>query len=54
MSTRSLAASPCRAERTTFHGWQAVTLGNGLVEAVAVPDIGGRMMAYDLGPYPYL
>ena len=54
MSTGSLAASPCRAERTTFQGWQAVTLGNGLVEAVAVPDIGGRIMAYDLGPYPYL
>ena len=39
---------------TEFHGWQAVTLQNDLARVVAVPDIGGRMMAYDLGEYPYL
>lgn len=42
------------AEATTFHGWQAVRLGNGLVQLVAVPDIGGRVMAYDVGPHPFL
>lgn len=44
----------CRAERIDFHGWQAVKLNNGLVEAVVVPDVGGRIVAYDLGPYPFL
>lgn len=37
-----------------FHGWNAYEIGNGLIRLVAVPDIGGRIMAYDLGPYPYL
>jgi len=54
MNEDVLACPPCRADRTIFHGWRAVKLGNGLVEAVAVPDIGGRILAYNLGPYAYL
>jgi hypothetical protein len=41
-------------ENSEFRGWNAIVLSNGLVRAVAVPDIGGRVMAYDLGEYPYL
>jgi hypothetical protein len=37
-----------------FHGWTAYEIGNGIVRLVAVPDIGGRIMAYDLGDHPYL
>ena len=37
-----------------FHGWNAYEISNGLIRLVAVPDIGGRIMAYDLGSYPYL
>ena len=37
-----------------FHGWDAYEISNGLIRLVAVPDIGGRIMAYDLGPYAYL
>jgi hypothetical protein len=37
-----------------FHGWNAYEINNGLIRLVAVPDIGGRVMAYDLGSYPYL
>ena len=37
-----------------FHGWAAYEINNGLIRLVAVPDIGGRVMAYDLGTYPYL
>lgn len=48
------ALQPCSIAGVTFHGWQAVNLTNGLVRAVAVPDIGGRLMAYDLGDVPYL
>ena len=44
----------CRIEQREFRGWQAAYLKNDLITLVAVPDIGGRIMAYDLGPYPYL
>lgn len=39
---------------TNFRGWDAIRLSNGIVSLIAVPDIGGRLMAYDLGDYPYL
>ncbi len=44
----------CRVEERDFRGWQAAYLKNDLITLVAVPDIGGRIMAYDLGPYSYL
>jgi hypothetical protein len=42
------------AEHCAFRGWPAVRLANGLVQLVAVPAIGGRVMAYDLGGHPFL
>jgi hypothetical protein len=48
------ASQPCVAARSEFRGWQAAQLTNGLVRVVAVPDIGGRLMAYDLADYSYL
>lgn len=45
---------PCSAHSAEFRGWPAAYLQNGLIRLVAVPDIGGRIMAYDLGPHPYL
>ena len=44
----------CTTGTINFHGWEAYFLANDLIRLVAVPDIGGRIMAYDLGPYPYL
>ena len=44
----------CSFEKTDFRGWPAVYLRNGLVTLAAVPDIGGRLMAYNLGDYPFL
>ena len=44
----------CSYEKADFRGWPAVYLRNGLVTLAAVPDIGGRLMAYNLGDYPYL
>ena len=44
----------CRIEHGDFRGWKAIHLSNDLIKLVAVPDIGGRIMAYDLGPYPYV
>lgn len=43
-----------QVEAITFHGWQAVRLSNDLIEAVIVPEIGGRIMVFNLGPYAYL
>ena len=54
MNCHGTAAAGCRIEEVDFHGWQAIRLSNGIVELVAVPDIGGRIMALDLGAYPYL
>lgn len=43
----------CTIRRGDFQGWEACILENGLVRLVGVPAIGGRIMAYDLGPYPF-
>jgi len=37
-----------------FHGWDGLRLSNGLIEAVCVPEIGGRLMQFSLGPQDYL
>ncbi len=42
-----------RVRRDPFRGWAACYLENAYVRLVTVPDIGGRVMAYDLGPYPF-
>jgi hypothetical protein len=44
---------PVRLERARFQGWHAVHLENGIVHLVAVPDIGGRVMALDLDGYEF-
>lgn len=53
VNTLSENIIPVTVEKTDFRGWNAVCLRNELVTLVAVPDIGGRIMAYDLGEYPY-
>lgn len=44
----------CTSRIDDFRGWSAAHIGNGLITVVVVPDIGGRIMAYDLGPYPFV
>jgi hypothetical protein len=44
----------CTSRQADFHGWRACYLENRFIRLVAVPDIGGRVMAYDLGPYAFL
>jgi hypothetical protein len=46
--------STCSVHRDSFRGWNACYLENEYIRLVAVPDIGGRIMAYDLGPYSFL
>jgi len=41
--------SECSLKKTTFRGWNAIEVQNGTIRLVAVPEIGGRIMAYDLG-----
>ena len=48
-ASRALEASP-----VTFRGWSAWRLANEFVQLIAVPEIGGRVMAYDLGDHPFL
>lgn len=45
---------PATVETIDFHGWEGVRLRNGLVEAVCVPEIGGRLMRFRHGPHDYL
>jgi hypothetical protein len=47
-------AQTCQVLPVSYHGWQAIELRNGIVRSVIVPDVGGRIMAFDLGPYAYL
>ena len=44
----------CAVRRADFRGWDACYLENDLIRLITVPDIGGRVMAYDLGSYPFL
>ena len=39
---------------TDFHGWSALRLDNGLVSALVVPEIGGRLLQFALGEHPFL
>ena len=41
-------------EEVPFKGWDGVYLSNGLIKAVCVPEIGGRLMQFSLGPQDYL
>lgn len=48
------ATTDLAAGRVTFRGWSAARIANRFVQVIAVPDIGGRVMAYDLGFHPFL
>ena len=48
-----MATSPS-VEQFSFHGWDAFGLSNGIVSAVCVPEIGGRLMQFSLGGRDYL
>lgn len=48
------APSELSATPIDFRGWNGYRLANRFVSLVAVPDIGGRVMAYDLADHPFL
>ena len=41
--------SKCILNKSSFRGWDSIEMQNGIIRLVAVPEIGGRVMAYDLG-----
>jgi hypothetical protein len=54
-SAIAVSAAPASIRLVDNHknwGWKAYVLNNGLVTAAVVPDIGGRVMQYDLGDHP--
>lgn len=42
-----------RVHQGELYGWRTYFLENDLIRLAATPDIGGRIMAYDLGDYPF-
>jgi hypothetical protein len=49
-----MSASDATAVHTEYHGWDAIKLQNRLVTALAVPEIGGRLMEFTLGSQQFL
>jgi hypothetical protein len=47
------AAPPCQVEQTQYRGWKVFRMSNGLVTLYIAPDIGGRVIQYELGAHPY-
>ena len=48
MNTGNRNFHPIGVEKRVFEGWQAIWLKNEFIEAVVAPDIGGRIMAFNL------
>jgi len=53
-SAGAIATKDATATQVTFQGWRALQLRNGLVTVTVVPDLGGRIMEYNLGDHPFL
>ena len=47
------ASFPTKVEKTTYKGWNAYRLTNGLVALYVAPDIGGRAIQMQLGDQDY-
>jgi len=49
----SAAAPPCKIEKATYRGWATYQLANGLVTLHVAPDLGGRVIQFQLGDHPF-
>ncbi|MBI4658818.1 MAG: DUF4380 domain-containing protein [Verrucomicrobia bacterium] len=47
------AGVPCGMEQGSFRGWNAFSLTNGIVSIQVAPDIGGRVIQFQLAGHPY-
>lgn len=48
------APAPAAVAADIYRGWKSVALKNGLIELQVVPEIGGRVMQFKLGPKEFL
>jgi hypothetical protein len=46
--------SGCSLKKSTFQGWDSIEMKNEFIRLVAVPEIGGRIMACDLGEISFI
>ena len=47
------APAQCQVEPAAFKGWNAFKLSNGLVTLYVAPDIGGRVIQFQLADHPF-
>ena len=46
--------SSCTLSKSTYRGWDSIEMRNEFIRLVAVPQIGSRIMAYDLGSLQFI
>ena len=52
-----ISAGACRVTEVENYrgwGWKALEMSNGIITLAIIPAIGGRIMVYDLGNFPYI
>ena len=52
-ATAISGAAPCTVQEAQFRGWKSLVLSNGLVSLYVVPDIGGRVIQFQLADHPF-
>ena len=53
LATMGPARAQCVAEAVAYRGWDAIHLGNGIVDLWVVPDIGGRIIQVQCDGHEY-
>ncbi|HEY6293418.1 MAG TPA: DUF4380 domain-containing protein [Terriglobia bacterium] len=53
-ATLDIPAGLCNVTAETYLGWNAIRLGNGIVDLVVVPEIGGRIIQLRIGGEEFL
>jgi Domain of unknown function (DUF4380) len=48
------ASAPAAIEQTNYRGWKACKLSNGLITLYVTPEIGGRIIQFELAGHPFL
>lgn len=54
LGSAALARAACEVQETTYRGWKSYRLSNGLATLHVVPQIGGRVIQFELAEHPFL
>ena len=54
LTSLDTASQPCTIGVENYQGWKAIRRGNGIIDIIAVPSIGGRILQLRLGGEEYL